>query len=58
MFRQFVVEQQQSALIADGHLSAKPLSYSVETPAEIWEHFDAISYKKGNFINTIWKFNT
>lgn len=50
MTRQFVIEQHQSALVADGYLSAKSLSFSVESPDEIQERFDAISYSKGEQI--------
>lgn len=47
MERQFIVEQLQAALVADAQLSARALSSSVETPAEIWDHFSVTSYRKG-----------
>lgn len=53
MVRQFIVEQQQAALVSDGHIDSKPLSFLVETPAEIQEHFGIISTKKGKFKVTL-----
>lgn len=52
MWRQFVIEQQQLALDADGSSSSKALSSPVETPDEIQSHFGTISYSKGMDFST------
>lgn len=44
---QFIVEQLHVALSADSLESTHPLTHEVNTPDEIEDMFDAISYNKG-----------
>ena len=46
--KQFVVEQLQVALESDSYEWSLPLSSDVQTPSEIDNRFDDISYDKGS----------
>lgn len=54
MSKQFVIEQLQTALASDGQFSSKALTYPVETPEEILEHFSVIPYRKGKRKIEVW----
>ncbi|SPP87880.1 glutamyl aminopeptidase isoform X2 [Drosophila guanche] len=47
MDNQFVIEELHPVLIIDATLASHPIVKSIESPAEITEYFDTITYSKG-----------
>ena len=50
MLDQFVVAELQYVFGVDALETSRPINFQVNTPDEIGNMFDAISYDKGNFL--------
>ncbi len=49
MSEQFVIDKLQYLFGIDALDSSRPINYAVDTPGQINQMFDAISYEKGSY---------